>query len=243
MGECLNDQGGYFIIDGSEKVLVTRQEQAFNSVYVAIKPANDLKLATYASVVCQHPQSKESRRIALSRLHAANEPLVKRRGTAAPGVSTVIEEGVIRVSIPFVMGNIPLFVLFRAMGVESDEEIVRMILPDVNAPNTKVMEETLIPCIHDAWPINTKHQAIEFIRTLTKGFLVANVLHIMNEHLFAHVPNRPLARAQYLAEIVRKMIRVEMGLEPPTNRDDIRTQRLLPTGTLLTGLFSESYKT
>jgi DNA-directed RNA polymerase II subunit RPB2 len=33
-GECPYDHGGYFIIDGSEKVLITRQEQAFNTLYI-----------------------------------------------------------------------------------------------------------------------------------------------------------------------------------------------------------------
>ena len=226
MGECHNDQGGYFIVDGAEKVLITRQEQAFNSIYVTKKPASDLKIHTYASVICQDPMTKQTRRVALYRLHASNE----------------IEEGAIRISIPLVKGAIPLFALFRALGVESDEEIVRMILPDTSAALTKSMEGTLIASVHDAWPITTTVHAIEFIRTLTKGFVVANVLDILHTHLFCHVPDRPLARAQYLAEIVRKMIRVEMSVEPPTNRDDIRNQRLLPTGTLLRGLFTESWK-
>jgi DNA-directed RNA polymerase II subunit RPB2 len=227
IGECVNDQGGYFIVDGSEKLLITRQEQAFNTVYVAVKSVKDLKINTYASVVCQHPVTKHTRRVALYRLHA----------------TSTSEEGVIRVSLPFVKGAIPLFTVFRALGVESDEMIVRMILPDVAAPVTRAMETTLLPSIADGASISTTHHALEFIRTLTKGFVIADVLNILHAHLFAHVPDRPLARAQYLAEIVRKMIRVEMSMEPPTNRDDIRNQRLLPTGTLLRGLFAESWTT
>ena len=226
MGECRNDHGGYFMVDGAEKLLITRQEQAFNTVIVSLKPPHDLKVNTYASVVCQHPKTKHTRRVTFYRLHASGS----------------VEEGAIRVSIPTVKGAIPLFVLFRALGVESDEDIVRMILPDTSAASTKTMENTLIASIHDAYPITTTVHAIEFIRTLTKGFIVANVLHMLHEYLFSHVPDKPLARAQYLAEIVRKMIRVEMGMEPQTNRDDIRNQRLLPTGSLLLGLFSESWK-
>ena len=226
MGECRNDAGGYFIIDGSEKLLITRQEQAFNSIYIAVKPPTDDKIATYASVICQHPVTKQTRRVGIYRLHAS-------RGN---------EEGVIRVSIPFVKGAIPLFALFRALGVLSDKEIVRMILPDTSLSVTSSMENTLIASIQDAYPITSQMQAIEFIRTLTKGFIVENVLDILHTHLFSHVPDRPLARAQYLAELIRRMIRVEMRMEPNTNRDDIRNQRLLSTGTLLRGLFSECWK-
>lgn len=226
MGECNNDQGGYFIVDGSEKVLITRQEQAFNSVYMEQRPKSDLKIATYASVVCQHPVTKQTRRVALSRLHA----------------SSTNEEGAIRVSLPLVKGTIPLFVLFRALGVESDRDIVRMILPDADAPGVAAAEATLVASIHDAWPITNSRLAIEYIRTLTTGFIVEHVLDILHTHVFSHVPDRPLARAQYLAELVRKMIRVEQGAEPSTNRDDIRNQRLLPAGTLLRGLFTECWK-
>ena len=227
MGECRNDAGGYFIIDGAEKVLITRQEQAFNSIYISVKPSTDLKIATYASVICQHPVTKQTRRVGIYRLHATQG---------------AIEEGAIRISIPFVKGAIPLFALFRALGVLSDKEIVRMILPDTEASVTMSMENTLIPSIHDAYPITSQMQAIEFIRTLTKGFIVENVLDILNTHLFSHVPTKPYTKAQYLAEIIRKMIRIEMRMEPNTNRDDIRNQRLLPTGTLLRGLFSECWK-
>lgn len=225
MGECRNDQGGYFIVDGAEKVLITRQKQSVNSLYVAKKSEKDPDLATFAQVDCQHPVSKQVRRVCLYRMR-------QRRGNKN------MEEGVIRVSIPFVKGTIPLFVLFRALGVESDEEIVRMILPTENP----VAESTLVASIHDAWPITTQAHAIEFIRTLTKEFIPEHVLNILRTYLFAHVPDRPLARAQYLAEIVRKMIRVEQGQEPGTNRDDIRTQRLLPAGILLRGLFGECWK-
>jgi len=226
MGECRNDAGGYFIIDGSEKVLITRQEQAFNSIYISVKPPTDDKIATYASVICQHPVTKQTRRVAIYRLRE----------------SASNAEGVIRISIPFVKGAIPLFALFRALGVISDKEIIRMILPDTSLSSTASMENTLITCVQDAYPITSQMQAIEFIRTLTKGFIVENVLDILHEHLFSHVPDRPLARAQYLAELVRRMIRVEMRMEPNTNRDDIRNQRLLPTGTLLRGLFSDCWK-
>jgi DNA-directed RNA polymerase II subunit RPB2 len=222
MGECSADQGGYFIIDGSEKVLITRQEQALNSVFVSKKPPSDLKVSTYATVVSQHPTTRRTNRVALYRLRTMRSA----------------EAGPIRVSIPFVKGAVPLFVIFRALGVESDEEIVRMIVPTPN----RVAEDTLITSIHDAWPVTTQALAIEFLRTLTKGFITAHVLDILHQHLFAHVLDRPLAKAQYLAEIIRKIIRVENGEEPATNRDDIRNQRLLPTGTLLRGLFGECWK-
>ena len=224
LGECRNDQGGYFVVDGAEKVLIARQEQAFNSIYAAPRPKTDLEIASYSSVVCQDPKSKQTRRITLVRFHANSSR----------------EEGVLRISIPFVKGNIPVFALFRAMGIESDRDIVRLIVPDADSASAAAMEQSLIPSIQDAWPIATKSHAIEFIRTLTKGFMIEHVLDIIQNNLFTHVPYE--ARPQYLAEMVRKLIRVEMSLELPTYRDDIRNQRLLGTGALIRDLFAEGWK-
>jgi DNA-directed RNA polymerase II subunit RPB2 len=225
MGECRNDYGGYFIINGAEKVLITRGEQAFNSLYVEKKPQlTDDKNAAYASVVSLHPETKQTRRTALYML---------RKG-AVKGAGG----GEIRVAIPMVRGTFPLFVLFRALGVESDEEIVRMVFPDAADP----LADDLIPSIVDAHPIYNKYTAIKFIKTLTKGFSEAHVLDILNNLLLAHVPNVPLARAQYLAEMTRAVIEVNRGIRTKTDRDDMRNQRFLTTGVLVRELFNACWK-
>jgi DNA-directed RNA polymerase II subunit RPB2 len=224
MGECQNEHGGYFIINGSEKVLVTRQEQAFNSLYVGKKPVSDSKLKVYGSVNCQHPKTKVSRRVMLYIL----------KGTSNESHL----ENVIRLSIPQVNGAIPLFVLFRALGAETDEEIVRLIVPDPMAPGADQIEAFLHESILDAYPVINRSLAVNFIRTLTKGFIEEYVLDLLNEQIFSHVENLPLAKAQYLAEWVRKAIRVELGMEDETDRDDIKNQRLLSSGMLIRGLFT-----
>lgn len=220
-GESPLEHGGYFIIDGAEKLLITRQEQAFNSMYVARKALNDLDTSVYATVVSQNPITKMNRRcsVYLSR-----------------------EENVMRVSIPSVRGQVPLFVLFRALGVESDSDIVRLIFPDPDSSFTKLYEDILIPSIQDAWPITTQAMAIHFIATVTHQGSVASVLDILRNHLFSHVPNKPMARAYYLAEMVQQVIKSNAKLIANTDRDDIRTQRLLTTGTLLRDLFAAIWK-
>jgi DNA-directed RNA polymerase II subunit RPB2 len=217
MGECRNDYGGYFIIGGAEKVLITREEQAFNSLFVDRK----LDVVTgqrngYASVVSLNPATKQTRRVAIYQL----------------------PHGAIRVGIPMVRGEFPIFILFRAMGVESDEEILRLVFPDVGNP----LESELIASIYDAYPIYNKATAIQFIKTLTKGFTEAHVLDILQNLMLPHVPDEPMARAQYLAEMVREMLFVQAGKKPITNRDDMRTQRFLSTGILVRELFNAAWK-
>ena len=214
MGECRNDYGGYFIIGGAEKVLITRGEQAFNSLYVE-KKMNDPKVSAYASVVSLHPETKQTRRVAMY----------------------LQKNGEIRVAVPMIRGAFPLFVLFRAMGVESDEEIVRMIFPSPDP-----LQDMLIPSIEDAYPIYNRYTATKYIMSLTKGFTEAHVLDILQNLMLPHVPDEPLARAQYLAEMAREAVRANAGLRVKTDRDDMRNQRFLPTGTLIRELFNGCWK-
>jgi DNA-directed RNA polymerase II subunit RPB2 len=214
MGECYNDYGGYFVIGGAEKVLITREEQAFNSLYVVKKPDGDDNLA-YAAVVSLHPETKQTRRVAIF----------------------VLKTGEIRVSVPMVRGAIPVFILFRALGLETDEDIVRFIFPEASE-----LEESLVPSIHDAYPIMNRYLAIKYIMTLTKGFTEAHVLDILQNLLLPHVPDEPLARALYLAEMVRASLNVIEGKIPNTNRDDMRNQRFSSTGPLLRELFNACWK-
>lgn len=216
MGECRNDYGGYFIICGSEKILITREEQAFNSLYVEQKLANDPNgEKAYASVVSLHPETKQTRRVAV----------------------TVVRDGSIRVGIPMIRGTVPLFVLFRAIGVESDQDIVRMIYPE---PNER--EGDLIPSIYDAYPILNRFLAIKYIASLTKGFTEAHVFDIVQNLMLPHVQDEPLARAQYLAEMVRATLAAAAGKREKTSRDDMRNKRFLTTGTLVRELFNGCFK-
>jgi DNA-directed RNA polymerase II subunit RPB2 len=220
-GESPFEHGGYFIIDGAEKILITRQEQAFNSLYVARKNPTDLDVSVYASVVSQHPETKMNRRCSVYMLR---------------------ENSVLRVSIPSVRGKVPLFVLFRALGIESDKDIVRMIFPDTDSKFTDLYEDILIPSIEDAWPITTQAMAIHFIATLTHQGTVASVLDILRNNLLSHVPNKFKARAYYLGDMVQKIIKVNARISANTDRDDIRNQRLLTTGTLVRDLFGAVWK-
>lgn len=224
MGECKNEHGAYFIIDGKEKILITHQESAFNTLIVTKKPASDPKLKILSSVDCQHPITKMTRRVAIY--------LLKGSDTESH------LENVIRVSIPQVNGAFPLFILFRALGVESDEEIIRMILPDPTAPGAEQMEQFLHESIMDAYPVVNQVLAVQFIRTLTKGFIEETVLYLLNEHVFSHIKNLPYAKAYYLAECVRQVLQVQMGIKESTDRDNIINQRLYSPGMLLRGLFT-----
>ena len=226
-GECPYDNGGYFVVDGAEKVLITRQEQAFNTLYIT--PQNDPKVAVYASISCLSAESRQVKRVAFSLMRH-----VEKEGFTS--------HATIQVSLPFVRKPVPLFLLFRALGFQSDEEIIKLIFPDFESPEAKLLLDKLHPCIVDSFPFMNTYMAIQYIKTLTKGFSEAHVLDIIRNQLFIHMPNDSHSQALFLGDCVRKILRVSEGYDAKTDRDDTRNQRCLTSGFLVQELFNNSYK-
>ena len=222
VGECPYDQGGYFIIAGSEKILISHQEQAFNTLYILNQDStNDPKIATYASISCLSPETRQVRRVTFT--------LVRNTET-------------LEVGLPYVRKPVPICILFRAFGIQSDQEIAELIFSNLDSEEAKLFEPYLIACFNNAYPILDTYSAIEYIKTLTKGFGEAHVLDILHNQTFVHVPDTKGARAAYLGDCVRQIYRVYVNLDKKTDRDDTRNQRILVSGFLTQMLFQGVYK-
>ncbi len=219
-GECPQDHGGYFIIDGGERVIVTRQEQAFNTLYVT-KQENDDKISLYANINCFSPETRK-------------------RSFVSFGV--LKKNGAIVVNLPYVRKAMPLFVVFRAMGIQSDEDICRTIFPDFESDEAKALLPLLEPSVSHAFPFMSKYAALNFIKVFVKNPSVARVLDILYNQAFSHIENQPGARVQYLGQCVRRLLRVSAGLEQDTDKDDTRNQRCLVSGFSTQLLFQDIYR-
>lgn len=220
VGECPYDYGGYFIVDGSEKVLITRQEQAFNTLYITKQEKNP-KVEIYASIQCLNPTTRQVKRIAFS---------LDRRNN------------VLYVSIPFVRKPLPAFVLFRALGVQSDNDILRLIFHNENDIETTMLEPYLHETLLESRPFMDQYSAVQYIKLLTKGFSEAHVYDIILNQLFIHVENKPMNKAYFLADSIRRILRVKANIDKETDKDDIRNQRCLTSGFLTKMLFQNIYK-
>jgi DNA-directed RNA polymerase II subunit RPB2 len=218
-GECQYDYGGYFIVDGSEKVLITHQEQAFNTLNITPQE-RDPKVEIFTSISCLNPTTRRVKRVAFGLMRRENTLLV---------------------SLPLVRKPVPIFVVFRALGIQSDEDILRMIFPDPESAETKIMQPLLHESILEAHPFYDTYSAIQYIKVLTKGFSEAHVLDIIHNQTFIHVEDRPKARASFLAECVRRILRVKAGIDSKTDRDDLRNQRCLTSGILTRMMFQGVY--
>jgi DNA-directed RNA polymerase II subunit RPB2 len=219
-GECPQDQGGYFIVDGAEKVLVTRQEQAFNTLYIQKQP-NDDKIETYGNITCLNPDTRQVKVVTFYWVR---------------NTDTLV------VVLPFVRKPLPVFLLFRAMGVQADEDILRLIYPDLDSAEAKQALPLLLQSIAESYPFMDSYSAIQYIKTMTKGFSVDHVYDILFNQTFIHITDKKGgSRVHFLADCVRKFMRVHMGVDPNADRDDTRNQRCLTSGQLIRMLFNNAY--
>ncbi len=223
-GECKNDLGGYFIIDGKEKVILCQEKFADNMLYVRKGKEDDVY-----SFSCEVRSVSED----------VSKPI---RYTSVRMVApdSKYTNNQIVVDIPNVRKPIPLFILMRALGVLSDKSIIEYCLLDLE--KNSEMVDMFIPSIHDANRIFCQKTALEFIATFTKRQTVSSVLDILMNYFLPHIgENNFLDKAYYIGFMVNKILMVAKGLESPTDRDNFKFKRVETSGNLLYQLFREYY--
>jgi DNA-directed RNA polymerase II subunit RPB2 len=241
MGECRNDRGGYFIINGKEKVVISQEKFADNIIFVHDMRSKAAKEADDEGDLDEPDTSK----IAFSaEVRSVSENISKPKRTMSvqmlsPTASFV--NGNIVVNVPNVTLPIPLFILFRALGVLSDKEIIQTCLLDMNKYH--VLLEDFRPSIHDAGAIFTQTDAITFIsQLLLKNKTTIKTLEILSDYLFPHIGEMNFKdKAYYLGYMVFKLLCLKRGIDTPIDRDSFRYKRVETTGTLMSELFSEVF--
>jgi len=224
MGECKNDYGGYFIIDGKEKVIIPQEKFADNMLYIRKNKDDDI-----------YSHSAEIRSVS----EDASKPI---RTTAVKIVapSPSLSNKQIVVAVPNVRKPVPLFILMRALGVISDKEIIKTCVLDLDKNQDYI--DLFIPCVHDANKIFNQETALKYIATFTKRGTVSSVIEILSDYFLPHIGEiNFLDKAYFVGYMVYKLLKVYTLQETPTDRDNFRFKRIELTGSLIYDLFREYY--
>ena len=222
MGECRNDIGGYFIVDGKEKVIVPQEKFADNTIYVRDK-FNDMYSHSCEIRSVSEDSSKPIRTLSIR--------------IVSPGVKS---NGQIVVNIPNVRKPMPLFVVMRALGITSDKDIIKYCLLDLKNYNSYI--DIFIPSIHDAGKIFTQDIALKFMATFTKGKTVSHIMEILMNYFLPHIGELNFKnKAYFIGHMVLKLLNVYTKNEKPTDRDNFQFKRVELTGSLIYDLFREYY--
>jgi DNA-directed RNA polymerase II subunit RPB2 len=224
LGECRNDPGGYFIIDGKEKVIVSQEKFANNMLYV--RKFKDDELYSYSAEIRSVSED-------------ASKPI---RYTSVKIVAPDINysNNQIVVDIPNVRKPIPLFIVFRALGIISDKAIIEHCLLDLKKNETFI--DLFIPSIHDAHMIFSQKTALEFIASFTKRQTVSTVQDILMNYFLPHIgEDNFLDKAYFIGFMVYKILKVFTNQEKPTDRDNFKFKRVETSGSLIYQLFREYF--
>lgn len=236
LNECPYDQGGYFIINGSEKVLIAQERSAANIVQVFKKsqPSPDLYKAEIRSAL-----EKGSRLISSTTLTLKGKGDTHRGGFGQT----------IQVTLPYIKKDIPIAIVFRALGVISDEDILNAVCYD--RTDTQMME-MLRPCIEEAFAIQERDVALDFIakrgnsgHTISKLQRMKNAKDILQKELLPHIAQTEgceQRKAFFIGYMTHKLLQCALGRRDTDDRDHFGKKRLDLAGPLLAKLFRNIVK-
>jgi len=222
-GECVNDPGGYFIIDGKEKVIVCQEKFGDNMLYIRDNYSDTYKYSV--------------------EVKSASEDSAKPKRTTAVRMVAPLptqSNGNMVVTIPNVRKPVPLFIVMRALGIVSDKAIIEACLLDMDKNSNYV--DLFIPCIHDASIVFTQETALKYIATFTKGKTVPHVLEILSDYFLPHIGEMNFKdKAYFIGHMAFTLLRTSQKEQAPTDRDNFKYKRVEVCGSLLADLFKEYY--
>ena len=145
MGEGYYDPGGYFIIRGSEKAIVCQERKLENKVHCFKQKSSQTKYSHECEISSVHRDSPSYVITTKVKLSSKTHKYGK----------------TVYVNIRSVRTDIPLGIIFKALGVISDKSIVEMVVNDLDA--NKDLLELINGSLYEASPITSQKMALEYI--------------------------------------------------------------------------------
>ncbi|KAG2301822.1 hypothetical protein Bca52824_030473 [Brassica carinata] len=219
LGECPLDPGGYFVIKGTEKVLLIQEQLSKNRIIIDCDKKGNINASVTSS--SETTKSKTVIQMEKEKIYLFLHQFVKK---------------------------IPIIIVLKAMGMESDQEIVQMVGrdPRFSASLLPSMEE----CISEG--VNTRQQALDYLEAKVKKSSYGppekdgRALYILRELFLAHVPvrdNNYRQKCFYVGVMLRRMIEAMLNKDAMDDKDYVGNKRLELSGQLISLLFEDLFKT
>jgi DNA-directed RNA polymerase beta subunit len=234
IGECAEDLGGYFIIQGGERVCISQERMSENRPFVFRNNRQATKECEVIEVKSIGPDNDQVPKTNAVRVmyHPKNPQIL-----------------LLRATLPRMKAPIPLFIIFRALGVTADKEIMDLILgPEGDSTFDMIFNESIAEAAH----IHTKEEAIDTLTSYIKTWSSRGgmkphemVKDVLAEELFPHIGSvdKEFDKACFLAHMTRKVLWVMTGRIPNDDRDSYPNKRVDLPGFLLANLFRTHFST
>jgi len=220
-GEDPLDPGGYFIINGTERVLISLEDLAPNRVMVEYNERYGRSLEV-AKVFSQ------------------------REGYRALTFIEKRKDGVLVASIPTASGQIPLVILMKALGMEEDEDIADAVVSDPKMLNIVLanIEEAV-----NEYGVKNTEDAINYLEKKfatgqAKEYREKKVESIIDRSLLPHLGDNKqdrIKKAIYLGRIARNVLELALGMREEDDKDHYANKRVKLSGDLMENLFRVAF--
>jgi len=265
LGECMYELGGYFVIDGKERVLLTQELLGNNMMYSGMR---DRKAISTSEDDAE--ETAEMKRVEKASYEGTKEFYVGIKSVsedASKGPfshymvlgppSKYNEENVEKsrsrrslvVTLPGFVEPVPVLSVFAALGVTSDRDLYDLILAGVPDDDRLAYDDTFMQIVlSHLQMLKTAGSDLEVLERMTKRKYRSEVVQNIYELMFPHIeksenPGTLLRRKAYLlAQMVRMAIDVSLGRRPPSDRDNIEYKRFNTSGDLMFQEFRRIYR-
>jgi DNA-directed RNA polymerase beta subunit len=215
------DIGGYFIINGTERVLISLEDLAPNRVLVEYN-------------------KRYGRDVPVAKVFS------QREGYRALVIVEMKKDSTLMVSVPAASGQIPLVVLLRSLGMESDEDIMNAVVTDPE------MMPFVLSNIEDSvneYAVTSREEAVTWLGKKLAGgqakeYRVKRVESLMDRSLLPHLGNDPddrMKKAIFLGRMARSVLELALGHVKEDDKDHYANKRLKLAGDLMEDLFRVAF--
>ncbi|CAI9773504.1 unnamed protein product [Fraxinus pennsylvanica] len=209
-GDCEFDHGGYFIINSAEKTFIAQEQTCLKRLWLSNDPL---------WTIAYRPVSK------CKRVYMKLVPKVEQ-----------FMGGEKFMTVYFSVIEIPIWILFFALGTQNDREIVNLI--GLGTEDCAIIN-VLLASIHDADKqcegFRKGDKAVRHVEKLVKSCQFPpkeSIEECISNYLFPNLKSFQ-QKARFLAYMVKCLLEVYTGHRKADNRDDFRNKRLELSGELL----------
>ncbi|KAJ3223345.1 DNA-dependent RNA polymerase II [Clydaea vesicula] len=233
-GECPYDQGGYFIINGSEKVLIGQERMSTNHVYVFSKKGGNY---TYSSEIRSQPEKG-------SKMPSSTFIKMMNKKASDKGASGQV----IHTNLPYIKSEVPIIIVFRALGIVADKSILEHVCYDFN--DTQMLE-AMKPCIEEAFVIQEQDVALDYIGKrgnsvgVSRDKRIKYAADILQREFLPHVgmkAHTETRKAYFFGYMIHRLLLASLERRETDDRDHFGKKRLDLAGPLMSQLFRMLFK-
>lgn len=230
--EDMTDPGGYFVVNGNEKTILSQMALRTNFPYVF--------------------KEKRNQRFAYTcEIRSWNELKIRSTSTLYIRLTRVKSDKLpqIIVTVPFIKCGITLASVFRLIGTESVGDMYDYIMQENTVPEMEYIAHGVLEDCDVDLPLDDLCEKIgkKGTQEQTRDKRLRYVKHIFHNEFLPHMglartDDVRRAKARFLGHAVLKLLHVFVGHLPEDDRDHIANRRLLTPGMLCGLQFRQQWR-